>query len=191
MNTPLEKSYGKMKNQLFAHLDGEVLEIGPGAGVNFGHYPKSVRVRGVEPNPYMHPYLEQAAEEAGLAFEIDGGHAEELHAADGSVDHVVSTLVLCSVFDMDRVLAEILRVLKPGGTFVFIEHVAGPRGSVVRRVQDFVRPAWVKVGDGCNPNRETWGHIESAGFSDVHLEHRSIKTPFVIVNPHILGKAVK
>lgn len=191
MNKPLEKSYGRLKDRLFADLHGEVLEIGPGAGINFRHYPKGVHVRGVEPNHFMHPYLETAAEEAGLPFKLDGGHAEELHAEDNSVDHVVSTLVLCSVFQMDRVLEEILRVLKPGGSFLFIEHVAGHKGTAMRRVQDFVKPAWVRVGDGCHPNRETWDHIERAGFSEVALEHRSIKTPFVIVNPHIIGKAIK
>lgn len=191
MNRPLEKAYGRMKDRLFLDLSGEVLEIGPGAGINFRHYPKSVRVRGVEPNPFMHPYLASAAEDAGLEFVVDGGHAEQLGAADASIDHVVSTLVLCSVYQMETVLAEILRVLKPGGSFLFIEHVAATQGTGVRRVQDLVKPVWVKVGDGCHPNRETWKSIESAGFTKVDIQHRQVRTPFVIINSHIIGRAIK
>lgn len=189
--TPLEKAYGRIKNDLFADLSGDIVEIGPGAGINFRHYPSGVHVRCVEPNPFMHPYLRNTASQANVGISIEEGHAEELAIPDNSVDAVVSTLVLCSVANPAVAIAEILRVLKPGGKFLFVEHVAAPRKTWVRASQDFIAPLWRHVGDGCNPNRETAPLIQAAGFSQVELSERSIKTPLVIVAPHIIGSATK
>ena len=189
--TPLEKSYGRIKDELFAGLSGELVEIGPGAGINFRHFPDGVHVRGVEPNEFMHPYLRRAAEERGISVAIERGHAEDIQLEDASVDCVVSTLVLCSVYQPEQALAEIRRVLKPGGRFLFIEHVAGEPGSWMRRAQDFAAPFWRKVGDGCNPNRDTAALIRGAGFSEVTLREKHIKNPFIIVAPHIIGSAVR
>lgn len=188
---PLEKSYGRMKDRLFAGLSGEVVEIGPGAGINFRHFPKDVHVRGIEPNAFMHPYLHEAAAAEGLQLTIDPGHAEEIGLPDSSVDAVVSTLVLCSVFEPATALAEIHRVLKPGGRFYFIEHVAAPKGTRMRAAQDFVQPLWTKLGDGCYPNRETAPLIEAAGFRHIDIQPRDIRNPFIIVKPHIVGWAEK
>lgn len=189
-NAMMARTYGEMKQALFANLAGSVLEIGPGAGANFAFYPKGVHVIGVEPNPYMLPYLEEEAEKQGLQLNMIEGYAETLQVADASVDAVVCTLVLCSVFSPEQALAEIRRVLKPGGQFLFIEHVAAPEGAWTRRFQNWLQPAWRFFGDGCNPNRETWTALEAAGFRDLALEHRRIKTPFKLIDPHILGKAI-
>ena len=188
---PLEKHYGVLKRDLFAEVKGRVLEIGPGAGINLGHFRKDVQIIGVEPNVFMHPMLRASAEAAGIQLEIVLGYAEALPVPDASVDAVVSTLVLCSVFEPERVLAEVLRVLRAGGRFYFIEHVAAPSGSPLRRLQDWIAPLWRHMGDGCNPNRETWRLVEAAGFSEVRLEKRYIRVPLHPVRPHILGSAVK
>jgi ubiquinone/menaquinone biosynthesis C-methylase UbiE len=177
------------KRRLLADLHGEVLEIGPGSGANFDYFAPDVRWVGVEPNPYMHPYLRATAAEHGRTIDLRTGYTEQLPAADQSVDAVVSTLVLCSVQDLDSSLAEIRRVLRPGGKYVFIEHVAAPQGSGLRRWQNGVRPLWSCLADGCHPNREIWRHIEAAGFSRVEIEHFDINVP--IVAPHIAGYAVK
>jgi ubiquinone/menaquinone biosynthesis C-methylase UbiE len=87
------------------------------------------------------------------------------------------------------VLQEALRVLKPGGKFLFIEHVAAPQGSRLRRVQNFLCPLWQLVVDGCNPNRETWTAINQAGFAHVQLEHFEVALP--VVKPHMAGYGVK
>lgn len=177
------------KAELLGELTGDVLEIGPGGGPNLRFFTPAVRWIGVEPNPYMHDYLRTEAERQGRPVELRSGSAEALPAADASLDAVVSTLVLCSVADQRRALAEIHRALKPGGKFVFVEHVAAPRGSSLRRWQDLLRPLWQMLGDGCRPNRETWRAIADAGFDQVHLEH--FETHLPLVKPHIAGYAVK
>lgn len=187
----LEKSYGKTKDMMFAEVTGKILEIGPGTGINFRHYPKGVHVIGVEPNKFMRPYLEEEAANNALGLTVIEDFAERLDIEDNSIDAAVSTLVLCSVYETDKVLQEIFRVLKPGGKFYFIEHVAAQRGTLMRRVQTLLAPIWRKLGDGCNPDRETWVALENAGFTSLELEHKRVSNPFIIVSPHIMGVATK
>ncbi len=165
------------------------MEIGPGAGANLGYYAPGIRWIGMEPNPFLHRYLRSKAEKHDLEVEVRRGVAERLEAEDSSVDAVVSTLVLCSVRDVAGTLKEIRRVLKPGGRFVFIEHVAAPLGTWLRRVQQWARPVMRAIADGCHPDRETWVAIENASFSEVNLEH--FQAPALIVSPHIAGVATK
>ena len=153
------------KEALLGALCGDVLEIGPGTGPNLRYYAAGTRWIGVEPNPYMNSRLARAIAAAKLVAEIRGGAAEQLPVADASQDAVVSTLVLCSVSDPQRALAEIRRVLKPDGQFIFLEHVAAEPGTRLRMIQNFLNPVSVRVADGCHPNRETWKLIEAAGFS--------------------------
>jgi SAM-dependent methyltransferase len=178
------------KMGLFHNLSGVVLEIGPGSGSNLAYLnPHAVRWIGVEPNRFMHPYLGRTARALGMEIDIRHGVAEELPVADGSVDSVIATWVLCSVTDQARVLNEVLRVLKPGGKFLFVEHVASPRGTWLRRVQEFIAPLWRRMGDGCHPDRETGRAIEHAGFKDVTIQ--SFDAPMPVVRPHIAGTASK
>lgn len=177
------------KRALLGELRGTVLEIGPGTGVNLAYYRRDVQWLGIEPNPHMHPYAQQAAAQLGRAIDLRRGTSEQLPVAAESVDAVVCTLVLCSVPDPAATLHEIKRVLKPGGRFVFVEHVAAPRGTGLRRIQRWIGPLWHLLGDGCHPDRETWTVIESAGFAQMQLEH--FQLPGGIVGPHIAGTAVK
>lgn len=186
---PYPEEVKTRKRRLFAGLRGTVVEIGPGTGVNFGYYPAGLhRILAVEPNPFMHPYLEEAAREHGIAVELRQGSAEAMDVPSDSADAVVSTLVLCSVDRVDVALAEILRVLKPGGRFVFIEHVAAWPGSRLRRLQRCVRPLWKRLGDGCRTDRETWVDLENAGFEPLDYERFDVGT-FTPVRPHIAGIA--
>ncbi len=188
-NPKYESAVGDRKQALFANLQGDVLEIGPGTGPNLSYYPHDIQWIGIEPNPYMHPYLQQQAERLGLNIDVRTGNARHLDAENNSMDAVVSTLVLCSVPDLAGTLQEVLRVLKPGGRFLFIEHVAAPRGTWLRRLQSGVKPIWKVLGDGCNPERETWIALENAGFESVNYQH--FQAPFPIVSPHIEGVATK
>lgn len=180
----LDRRYGEEKRRLLADLSGTVLELGPGTGSNLQYMPSGVRWIGVEPNVHMHPLLRQRVPDADVR--VGGG--ESLDLPSGSVDAVVCTLVLCSVRDQAAVLREVRRVLRPGGRFVFLEHVAAPRGSWLRRLQAFVAPAWSVCGHGCRPDRETWTALEEAGFS--RLDCRRFEVPgLALVRPHVAGVA--
>jgi len=190
-NAEYEKAIAPRKQALFAGLQGEVLEIGPGTGVNLPYYLPEIHWIGVEPNPFMHDYLRKEAQKRGLSIDLRRGTAEQLEVADNSMDAVVSTLVLCSVPNLSGTLEEILRVLKPGGRFLFIEHVAAPRGTWLRRLQQGVCPIWKVLADGCHPDRETGTTLEHAGFARVQYEQFAGPIPVPIVKPHIIGVAWK
>ena len=179
------------KRRLFAGLHGTVVEIGPGGGANLAYLPREAGVSwiGIERNPYMEPYLRAEARRLGLSPELRLGTAEHIDMPDGSADAVISTHVLCSVTDQQAILHEVLRILKPGGRFLFVEHVAAARGTSTRRRQNWVRPAWQLLGDGCQPNRETWLALETAGFTDLQYERFTLSYP--IVGPHIAGVATR
>jgi ubiquinone/menaquinone biosynthesis C-methylase UbiE len=187
---PHYANMAELKKDLLGNLSGSILEIGPGAGANFVYYPHNIRWIGVEPNPYMHQYLHREATEQGIEVaEIHASGAENLPVADGSVDAVVSTHVLCSVGDLEPTLQEIQRVLKAGGTFTFMEHVADRHESLGRKVQNAIAPIWKTLFDNCHPNRETWVYLQKAGFESV--QYHDFQLPFPIVHPHIAGVATK
>lgn len=189
-NSPYERAVAERKRALFSGLRGDVLEIGPGTGSNLIHYRgREIGWTGVEPNPYMHVYLKREAEKLGIAADLHIGVAEHLELANDSVDAVVATLVLCSVTNLNLVLSEILRVLKPGGQFFFMEHVAAPRGTWLRRLQQWVQPVWQPVLDNCRPDQETWLALERAGFARVKYDR--FTGPIPIASPHIIGIATK
>lgn len=177
------------KRRLLGALEGTVIEIGAGTGANLAYLPRGVRWVGVEPNPAVRPYVERAARASGADAVLVQAWAEALPFRDGVADAVISTLLLCSVEDPAAVLAEIRRVLKPGGRFVFIEHVAAPPGTRTRRRQRLVRPLWKRLADGCTPDRETWRWIEQAGFRRLDCERFTLNLP--IAGPHIAGVAIK
>lgn len=188
-NDPYDHQVEARKQALLGGLQGLVVEIGPGTGANFPYFAKNIRWIGIEPNAFMHDDLRETAREYGFTPDIRAAAAEKLPLEDASVDAVVSTLVMCSVDDQMAALREILRVLKPGGSYVFMEHVAAPRGTWMRRWQGIIKPVWKIVGDGCRPDRETWVSIQKAGFSRVELEH--FRVPMWLASPHIAGTAIK
>ena len=190
LNGRYELSVAGKKQALFAGINGDVLEIGPGTGVNLVYLPVGIRWIGIEPNRYMHPYLRELGRKLGLSIDVRVGTAECLPVADNSMDAVISTQVLCSVADPAMVLREIQRVLKPGGRFLFVEHVAAASGTTLRRWQRLARPVSALIGDGCHPDRETWNDIEQAGFALIQLEHFEIKAA-ILSKPHIAGVAIK
>jgi ubiquinone/menaquinone biosynthesis C-methylase UbiE len=177
------------KSNLLEGLTGTLLEIGSGTGANLPYLPAGLRTVGLDPNPFMHGYHQSRARGTGRPPLLVLGQAESLPFPNDSLDAVLSTLVLCSVDDENTVLQEILRVLKPGGRFLFMEHVAAPRGTWLRHLQRFFRPAWRIAGDGCEPDRETGRSLLQAGFRRVDLDR--FRLPLPLVSPHIAGVAVK
>jgi SAM-dependent methyltransferase len=186
---PYERFVAERKRRLFADLEGTILEIGAGTGVNVAFLPRDARYLAVEPNRYMHARLHAAASDRGISMELHATAIEALAVADGSVDAVICTLVLCSIEDPEAVVNRALRMLRPGGRFIFVEHVAAPRGTWLRAVQRGVRPVWRALGDGCRPDRETWRILESAGLE--RLSYERFRAPAPIVSPHIAGAGVK
>lgn len=182
---------GERKRALIGDLRGTVLEVGPGTGVNFAYLDPSVRWIGIEPNPHMRKRLAVKARAAGIEPEFRGFEGTRLEVEDHSVDVVLSTLVQCSVPDPAEFLREVQRVLVPGGRFVFIEHVAAPRDTLLRRVQNFLVPVWAFMADGCCPNRETAELLRAAGFASLELEEFRVPPAAIVrvVSPHIAGVA--
>jgi len=181
--------YGDHKRRLFAGLEGTVVEIGPGTGVNLPYLPEHVRWIGLEPNPHMHGYIQEQLDGRDLDADVRTAPAQDTGLPDESVNAVVSTLVLCSVPDVMDTLAELRRVLRPGGRLLFIEHVAAERHTPLCWFQHGIRPVWRAVADGCRPDRDTGAQLRQAGFSTVEIERFSIGVP--PVSPHIVGTATK
>jgi len=181
--------YGDRKRRLFADLEGTVVEIGPGTGVNLPYLPDGIRWIGLEPNPHMHDLLRPKLEGRDIDAELRTAPAQDTGLPDASADAVISTLVLCSVPRLDETLTEIRRILRPGGRFLFIEHVAAEPGRWLRWVQSGIRPLWRPLADGCRPDRDTGAALERAGFAKVTYERFDTGLP--VVAPHIIGTAIR
>lgn len=152
-----------MRSRLVSKLEGRILEVGIGNGLNLRHYPATARVIGVEPDPHMLRRALPRTEAAEATVSILCADGETLPFKSAIFDAVVSCLVLCTIPDADAALAEFRRVLKPGGGLHFVEHVRAP-ANWVASLQDALDPAWARVFAGCHPNRDTRGAIERAGF---------------------------
>ncbi|KAH9773962.1 methyltransferase 11 domain-containing protein [Citrus sinensis] len=185
------------KSQLFDNLRGKakkVLEIGIGTGPNLKYYAADtdVQVLGVDPNRKMEKYAQTAAVAAGLPltnFKFLQAVGEAIPVSDASVDAVVGTLVLCSVKDVDMTL-QVRRVLKPGGIYLFVEHVAAKDGTFLKFWQNVVDPLQQIVSDGCHLTRQTGNNISEAGFSSVELGNAFLSNASLI-SPHVYGIAHK
>lgn len=168
-------------------LRGRVLEVGAGDGLNFEHYGDGVtEVVAVEPEPH----LRAAAAARGIQrVAVLDGVAEALPLEDASVDAVVACLVLCTVGSQDRALAEIGRVLRPGGELRFYEHVAatGRAGRAAQRALDG-SGLWPRLAGGCHLTRDTESAIRAAGFALPAADLRRFRVSLV---PHVAGRALK
>ena len=179
------------RRELLRHVYGEVLEIGAGTGAKIDHYPDQVtRLVLTEPDKHKRRILEKKISGKGLdKIQISDGTAEQISAEDESFDCVVAFIVFCCVSNPGTALEEIKRVLKPGGYFVFLEHVAAPEGTSTRRWQNRLNPIWRIVGD--NLNRETEDAIISAGFKMREITRENIPKALPIYRPSIRGIAEK
>ena len=187
----MDETYGDRKRALFTALPDSLVEIGPGAGANFRYYAPATEIIAVEPNPFMAQYLVREAEKYSLKLRLEHASAESIPLPNDSVEAVVCTLVLCSVESQEKVLREVFRILKPGGRFLFLEHVAAQPATWNRRMQNAVRPAWQFLADGCVTNRETWRVLEGIPFTSCEIEHFRAEIPLPLIKPHIAGWAMK
>jgi ubiquinone/menaquinone biosynthesis C-methylase UbiE len=179
------------RRKLLAGLSGRVIEVGAGNGLNFPFYPESVdQVLAVEPEPVLRKAATKSTAEASVPVEVVEGVSGRLPAEDESFDAGVASLVLCSVPDQPRALAEFRRVIRPGGQLRFYEHVVAqrPLAAGLQRLADAT--FWPRVAGGCHLARDTEAAIEHAGFT-VESSERFPFTPGAPVPPipHILGVA--
>jgi SAM-dependent methyltransferase len=177
------------KARAFACLPTNVVEVGPGVGANLRYLPTGARLIAIEPNPYMHARLGRAARRHGIQLDIRSVVGERIDLPDSSAEAVISSLVLCTVRDPGAVLAEILRVLQPGGRFSFAEHVVASPRTPTRFVQRVLRRSWAWAFEGCSCERDLAHLIASAGFRDVQIWPYRIHSPFIPFNCHIAGTA--
>ena len=180
----------KRKAKAFADLSPNVVEIGSGAGANLRYLPSGARLIAIEPNPYMHTWLRRAARRRGVELEIRSMVGERIDLPDASAESVISSLVLCTVSDPAAVLAEIRRILRPGGRFSFAEHVAAKPRTPTRWSQRIVRRPWAWIFEGCSCERDLASLIASTGFTSVDINPYRIHSPFVPFNTHIAGTAI-
>lgn len=185
----MEAEVADYRGKLLAGLAGRVIEVGAGNGLNFPHYPATVtEVLAVEPEPYLRRLALTTARQAPAPIRVVDGTAEALPAEDSTFDTVVATLVLCTVAGLAGALAEIRRVLRPGGMLRFYEHVRADAARLARWQDRLERP-WGWLAGGCHPNRNTAAAITAAGFRVVELERFDLQAMPPPVRPHVLGIA--
>ena len=156
----------KVRSKIVPHAEGDVLELGCGGGINMEFYdPTRIRsFTGLDPSPELLTMSRAAAAAHGMAADIVGGFGEAMPFESGRFDTVVTTFTLCSVADQAAVLAEIRRVLKPGGTALFLEHGAAPDANVAKW-QRRIEPIWKRIGGNCHLTRPISDAYERAGFA--------------------------
>ncbi len=177
------------RKELVGDLRGDVLEIGAGTGRNLDHYEDVRRLVLSEPDPHMRKRLVAQTLRLAMPVTVTGWEAERLACEAATFDAVVCTLVLCSVRDPARCLAEIHRVLRPEGKLVFLEHVASEEPKRLAW-QRGLEPAWKLVAGNCHLCRDTARSIESAGFRFDRITRESARKALPIVRPTIRGVAV-
>lgn len=173
--------FDRIRQRVAAELSGEVLEIGFGSGLNVPHYPAAVtRVLAVDPATVGRKLAAGRVARSAVPVEYIGLDGERLPLDPDSVDHVLSTWTLCTIPDVERAIAEIRRVLRPGGVFHFVEHGRSPDAKVARW-QDRLTPLQRLVAGGCHLNRSIDRLIDSSGLKITGLEN------FYVSGPKALG----
>lgn len=171
------KQFTELRARVAADLDGEVLEVGFGSGRNVPHYPSAVkRVLAVDPAEVGRKIARRRLAASPVPVEFVGLDGENLPLADESVDHVLTTWTLCTIPDVVRALAEMRRVLRPGGALHFLEHGRAPDPAVARW-QDRLTPIQRRVAGGCHLNRPVERLVTDSGLRITNLETYYLKGP--------------
>jgi len=160
----------KLRQELLSEVSGEILEIGFGTGLNLPHYPEQIRkITAVDPNPGMHRKARKRIEQSGIEVDKRLLSSEQLPFEAEAFDCVVSTFTMCSIEHIGRAMAEVYRVLKPGGRFLFLEHGLSPD----RAVQKWQRRLnWLErcVGDNCHLDRNIRELVTEQPFRSVEMD---------------------
>ncbi|KAH3849287.1 putative methyltransferase-like protein 7A [Dreissena polymorpha] len=196
------RAFYKYKKKVFASVhnyqqaknrDLSILEVGAGSAANLQFFPVNTELTCLDPNTNFVGYIKSNLEKCNkvVSAEIVQGYAEDMPFKSDTFDVVVSTLVLCSVKDVEKSLREIKRVLKPGGMFVFLEHVADQPKTFIWYSQRFMNPLHRTFADGCETMRNTDQVIANAGFKKVNIDNFKAKGLPFWLRPCIVGTASK
>jgi ubiquinone/menaquinone biosynthesis C-methylase UbiE len=171
------RQYAELRRRVVTGLEGEVLEVGFGSGLNVPHYPPAVEhVYAVDPATVGRKLAATRVAESEVTVEYVGLDGEDLALGDASVDHVLTTWTLCSIPDVARALAEIHRVLRPAGTLHFVEHGRSPDAAVARW-QDRLTPLQRRLAGGCHLNRAISDLVAASGLRIERLDNYYIQAP--------------
>lgn len=187
MQTP---SLMQARGQLLTTIKGDCLEIGFGTGINLPYYQQVETLYALEPSQELWNLAADRLKVAPFHVEQIQAGAENIPLADASIDHVVSTWTMCSIADLDNALKEIHRVLKPNGTFHFVEHVLSDQKSL-QRWQHALTPVQKKLADGCHLNRNIEKILSSAGFEFLETTYFEAKGLPKIGHRMLLGRVQK
>jgi len=184
-----QKGATEHRLRMLAGLEGRVVEIGAGHGLNFPLYPKTVtEVVAVEPDDTLRGLAAAAAKDASVPVTVVDGHANAIPEPDDSFDGAVASLVLCTVPDPHSALTEIRRVLRPHGTLRFYEHVRSDKVAI-GLFQSAITPVWSFFGGGCHLNRDTAQSIREAGFVIDELDRFPFTPMPAFPYAHVVGNA--
>jgi ubiquinone/menaquinone biosynthesis C-methylase UbiE len=191
LSQAIEPQAGPRRRELLAGLAGSVLEVGAGNGLNFAHYPPTVtEVLAVEPEPFLRELAQAAADRAPVPVQVVEGTADTLPVPDASMDAAVASLVLCSVPDQAAALAELYRVVRPGGELRLFEHLRADTPALARaqRAADLI---WPLLFGGCHTSRDTLTAITAAGFQLTSTQRFRFPDsgPPTPASPHVLATA--
>jgi ubiquinone/menaquinone biosynthesis C-methylase UbiE len=171
------KQFRRVRSRVAAGLSGEVLEVGFGSGPNVPYYPDAVaRVRAIDPATQGRKLARKRLAASRVPVEFVGLDGQDLPLDDASVDHVLTTWTLCTIPDVERALAEVRRVLRPGGVLHFAEHGRSPDAKVARW-QDRLTPIQRRVAGGCHLNRPIAELVAHSGLELTHVENYALPGP--------------
>ena len=186
-----QRVFRRLRREALSPAAGRILEIGFGTGINLGYYPEGThRVIGVDSNPGVARMARRRAAAHGIEVEHHQLSAEQLPFDAASFDTVVSTFTLCSIPDVQRALAEVRRVLRPDGEFIFLEHGLSPDPPVARW-QRRINPVWKVVGDGCHLDRDTTDEVRRSGLEIERLRNFYLPKSLKFAGYMYLGAATK
>ena len=181
----------RLRSETLAQVEGEILEIGFGTGLNLEHYPEHVRhLTAVDPGEGMARIARRRIERSEIDVDLRVQTAEELPFEDGQFDCVVSTWTLCSIRDAPRAVAEISRVLKPGGRFLFLEHGLSEEPGV-QRWQRRLTPLQKRLAGGCRLDVDIEALIRGKAWAEVRVERFLLEGTPRIVGSMYRGVAMK
>jgi ubiquinone/menaquinone biosynthesis C-methylase UbiE len=186
---PERAGQARMRARTLAAARGRVVELGAGTGLNLRHYPSAVEELVLtEPTEAMAQRLERRLADSGRRGQVVHAPAETLPFEDDSFDTATCVFVLCTVEDPATAIAEISRVLRPGGRFLFMEHVRAPDARLARW-QDRLHDPWFAFANGCHCNRPTTELLDASALQVEHVERGRLPMQFPLVKPYALGSA--